>query len=246
MNLWLTCDDLQIFTRAEHRRRHELNHNPDATYRCSQPGCGKSFHRLDLLQRHQERQSVSCKASTQKHTLTSAYSELEASTQPSSPGSRRYPTHSAVLSEPPSALPATSMSSPPMAQAPPRTSASGMSIPSLINSHNHYVSEASSFPVHTFMPYFTTGEPWETVYVTDAMHSPIPKGHPRQNISSTSSVVSFDHSNGSPMVSAAMPQQQQQTWTQALPNVLPANMFEDGMSPYPSVSNSVWLASNCY
>lgn len=168
-------------------------------------------------------------------------SELEASTQPSSPGSRRYPTHSAVLPEPPSAMPASSMSSPPMARAPPRTSAGGMSIPNLIN--NSYVSEPSGFPMH-FAPFYTTGESWDTVYVTDAMNSPMSRGHTRQNISSASSVVSFDPSSGSPMVTASMPQQ---NWTQALPpNVLPANMFEDGMSPYPSVSTSVWLASNCY
>lgn len=46
----------QVFTRAEHRRRHELNHNPEASYRCSHPGCKKAFHRPDLLARHMERQ----------------------------------------------------------------------------------------------------------------------------------------------------------------------------------------------
>jgi hypothetical protein len=38
------------------RRRHELNHNPEALYRCTQTGCKKSFHRSDLLARHMERQ----------------------------------------------------------------------------------------------------------------------------------------------------------------------------------------------
>ena len=46
----------QVFTRAEHRRRHELNHNPEAMFPCTRPGCRKAFHRMDLLQRHQERQ----------------------------------------------------------------------------------------------------------------------------------------------------------------------------------------------
>lgn len=46
----------QVFTRAEHRRRHELNHNPEASYRCTQTGCKKAFHRPDLLARHMERQ----------------------------------------------------------------------------------------------------------------------------------------------------------------------------------------------
>lgn len=39
-------------------RRHELNHNPDALFPCTRPGCRKAFHRVDLLQRHQERQYV--------------------------------------------------------------------------------------------------------------------------------------------------------------------------------------------
>lgn len=47
---------LQVFTRAEHRRRHELNHNPEASYRCATEGCNKAFHRADLLVRHMERQ----------------------------------------------------------------------------------------------------------------------------------------------------------------------------------------------
>lgn len=47
---------LQVFTRAEHRRRHELNHNPEASYRCTTQGCKKAFHRADLLARHMERQ----------------------------------------------------------------------------------------------------------------------------------------------------------------------------------------------
>lgn len=47
---------LQVFTRAEHRRRHELNHNPEASYRCATQGCKKAFHRADLLARHMERQ----------------------------------------------------------------------------------------------------------------------------------------------------------------------------------------------
>ncbi|KAF9894773.1 hypothetical protein FE257_004394 [Aspergillus nanangensis] len=50
------CD--KVFTRAEHRRRHELNHNPEALFRCSRPGCKKAFHRPDLLARHMERHDL--------------------------------------------------------------------------------------------------------------------------------------------------------------------------------------------
>ncbi|KAK2861218.1 hypothetical protein FQN49_004429 [Arthroderma sp. PD_2] len=45
----------KVFTRAEHRRRHELNHNPQATFVCTINGCGKGFHRSDLLSRHIEK-----------------------------------------------------------------------------------------------------------------------------------------------------------------------------------------------
>ncbi|KAJ5281079.1 hypothetical protein N7478_006451 [Penicillium angulare] len=48
----------KVFTRAEHRRRHELNHNPEASYRCTHAGCKKAFHRPDLLARHIERHEL--------------------------------------------------------------------------------------------------------------------------------------------------------------------------------------------
>ncbi|KAL4788205.1 hypothetical protein BJX76DRAFT_200205 [Aspergillus varians] len=48
----------KVFTRAEHKRRHELNHNPEALFRCTQTGCRKSFHRPDLLARHTERHEL--------------------------------------------------------------------------------------------------------------------------------------------------------------------------------------------
>ncbi|KAL2811140.1 hypothetical protein BJX63DRAFT_293264 [Aspergillus granulosus] len=56
------CD--KVFTRAEHRRRHELNHNPEALYRCTQTGCKKSFHRSDLLTRHMERHELEAQMDT--------------------------------------------------------------------------------------------------------------------------------------------------------------------------------------
>ncbi|KAE8349180.1 hypothetical protein BDV28DRAFT_141743 [Aspergillus coremiiformis] len=48
----------KIFTRAEHRRRHELNHNPEASFRCTHLGCKKAFRRSDLLARHVERHEL--------------------------------------------------------------------------------------------------------------------------------------------------------------------------------------------
>ncbi|GAT26908.1 C2H2 finger domain protein [Aspergillus luchuensis] len=49
---------IQVFTRAEHRRRHELNHNPEALFRCTHSHCKKAFHRPDLLARHMERHEL--------------------------------------------------------------------------------------------------------------------------------------------------------------------------------------------
>ncbi|KAI5788908.1 hypothetical protein DFH27DRAFT_214505 [Peziza echinospora] len=46
------CD--KIFTRAEHLRRHQLNHNTDVYFKCNM--CDRTFVRHDLLSRHQERQ----------------------------------------------------------------------------------------------------------------------------------------------------------------------------------------------
>ncbi|KAK2794621.1 hypothetical protein FQN51_000790 [Onygenales sp. PD_10] len=47
------CD--KIYTRAEHMRRHEANHNAGRTVRCSVDGCGKEFKRPDLHARHMQR-----------------------------------------------------------------------------------------------------------------------------------------------------------------------------------------------
>ncbi|KAK4053928.1 hypothetical protein OIO90_003765 [Microbotryomycetes sp. JL221] len=43
------------FSRPDHLSRHKLNHNPTTTYHCSHAGCPKTFVRLDLLVRHEER-----------------------------------------------------------------------------------------------------------------------------------------------------------------------------------------------
>ncbi|KAJ6108708.1 hypothetical protein N7512_008545 [Penicillium capsulatum] len=45
----------KIFTRAEHRRRHELSHKAKKTYICTHEGCEKAFHRSDYLTQHMAR-----------------------------------------------------------------------------------------------------------------------------------------------------------------------------------------------
>lgn len=46
------------YTRAEHLRRHQRNHDQEGAVTCKYPSCGKTFYRSDLLQRHEDRQSV--------------------------------------------------------------------------------------------------------------------------------------------------------------------------------------------
>ncbi|CAK7246143.1 MAG: hypothetical protein STHCBS139747_007765 [Sporothrix thermara] len=47
------CDVCKkTYTRAEHLRRHQLAHSAPLYY-CQFPGCGRAFHRPDLLARHQ-------------------------------------------------------------------------------------------------------------------------------------------------------------------------------------------------
>ncbi|KAI4106283.1 MAG: hypothetical protein L6R37_002265 [Teloschistes peruensis] len=46
----------KVFTRAEHRKRHEANHNPEPKYQCHFADCRKPFQRADLLARHMEKQ----------------------------------------------------------------------------------------------------------------------------------------------------------------------------------------------
>lgn len=46
----------KVFTRAEHRRRHELSHKPRKLYVCPQEGCAKAYQRADYLAQHMIRQ----------------------------------------------------------------------------------------------------------------------------------------------------------------------------------------------
>lgn len=48
----------KVYTRAEHRRRHELIHKSKKLHACPHEGCTKSFHRADYLAQHIARQQV--------------------------------------------------------------------------------------------------------------------------------------------------------------------------------------------
>ncbi|KAL1966775.1 hypothetical protein VTN77DRAFT_3972 [Rasamsonia byssochlamydoides] len=90
----------KVFTRAEHRRRHELNHNPEASFRCTYAGCRKAFHRSDLLARHMERHELDAKSDggagrhwrqQSKSSITSAPTSLVNQMPPIEATSASYP-----------------------------------------------------------------------------------------------------------------------------------------------------------
>ncbi|CEJ58532.1 hypothetical protein PMG11_07186 [Penicillium brasilianum] len=59
----------KIFTRAEHRRRHELSHKNKKSHSCTYIGCHKSFHRADYLAQHMARHGGEPISPKTKHAL---------------------------------------------------------------------------------------------------------------------------------------------------------------------------------
>lgn len=120
----------KIFTRAEHRKRHEANHNTQPAFQCTIEGCRKPFQRADLLARHMERQhNMPAEASA----FRSPYSQRSTS-EVSSPSTRG--SFSGPLMGPSTSAPATSI---------PQTSGT-MSIGSIIEPNMHRSSEYPSHP----------------------------------------------------------------------------------------------------
>ncbi|KAL5361374.1 C2H2 finger domain protein [Aspergillus floccosus] len=100
----------KVFTRAEHRRRHELNHNPEACFRCTHSSCKKAFHRPDLLSRHMERHELEAQMN-QPHWIQQQNHAL-VSEPPSSYAPKRAPTdtHTSPFLTAPSTQPQHTMS----------------------------------------------------------------------------------------------------------------------------------------
>ncbi|KAJ5106976.1 Zinc finger C2H2 [Penicillium angulare] len=69
---------VKVFTRAEHRRRHELSHKSKKTYVCTHDGCTKAFHRADYLAQHVARHdpdyTISKSPSMRSNSTSSAVS----------------------------------------------------------------------------------------------------------------------------------------------------------------------------
>ncbi|KAF8471156.1 fungal-specific transcription factor domain-containing protein [Kalaharituber pfeilii] len=66
------CD--KIFTRAEHLRRHQLNHNTDVYFKCDL--CDRTFVRHDLLVRHQERHATQAIKAVQTLAMAQRHGNL--------------------------------------------------------------------------------------------------------------------------------------------------------------------------
>ncbi|KAF2861305.1 hypothetical protein K470DRAFT_256976 [Piedraia hortae CBS 480.64] len=98
------CDDCgKTYTRAEHLRRHQQNHKP-GNYPCDAFGCGRSFNREDLLNRHTitRHSSVALESPKERSTGSSETSEtdLKADATPQRPIRRVRPRHGPVKDAP--------------------------------------------------------------------------------------------------------------------------------------------------
>ncbi|RMZ84277.1 hypothetical protein DV738_g763, partial [Chaetothyriales sp. CBS 135597] len=211
----------KVFTRAEHRRRHELNHNPEALFPCKQPGCRKAFHRLDLLQRHQERHDLEQQPLAQS-------------------GSGRQMTEP---TEVPTSIPPAAMASQPTSQAGPRTTSGGLSIGSLVHPQSEYRYGTVGTPSfggfnQSPLPFSCGFAPSDdSLYFTpESSQSPVSEQYGRythrQSVSSASSVVGFDQNQSSPLMTPST----QWIPSSAPPNALPASMFEEPSSYAPTSS----------
>ena len=231
----------QVFTRAEHKRRHELNHSPEASYPCDRTGCRKAFHRQDLLQRHQERH------------------ELEAQTENAVLAHRRLPsdhTNPSSLGHP--LLTSTSMRSPPILPA--QAASNGLSIPSLLHpssgeghAHGQHSSGFEFVPRTPFPMYSSSmGSSDDFIYSSpeSSSHSPLSDQYAfphRSSISSSSSsVVDFvpPHCT-SPLIHNAAAS----GWAPLLPpNSLPNSCatLDDEMAGFPSVSSQIMFKNRFF
>ncbi|EXJ73295.1 uncharacterized protein A1O5_03055 [Cladophialophora psammophila CBS 110553] len=207
----------KVFTRAEHRRRHELNHNPEALFPCTRPGCRKAFHRMDLLQRHQERH------------------DLESAADASSSAHMGQMAQVSVTSEPSSVMPAPVMTSPQADRSAPRSSG-GLSIGSLVHPQQDYryglgTPAFNGFPrqpMHYVHGYSSADD--SMFYTPESSQSPVSEYYGRyahrQSISSSSSVAAFDPSAASPLINGTIPG----PWVPSSgpPSIIPSTMLDDG------------------
>ncbi|KAL2404633.1 hypothetical protein ABEF93_006561 [Exophiala dermatitidis] len=232
----------KVFTRAEHRRRHQLNHNPEALFPCTRPRCRKAFHRIDLLQRHLERH------------------DLDSMAEASSTHMGHMSHISAASESPSSVIPTPIMSSPHASQSTRRSNSGALSIGSLVNPQGDYrynvgtpaFNSYGRQSMHYIPPGFTSSED-SIFYTPESSQSPVSdyysRYHPnRQSISSSSSVAAFELNGASPLTSGNIPGQ----WapSSAPPASMPAatgSILDEGAYvptlPYQFHSPS-WMETN--
>ncbi|KAL9617787.1 MAG: hypothetical protein Q9160_007441 [Pyrenula sp. 1 TL-2023] len=222
----------KIFTRAEHRRRHELNHSTQPSFPCNRPGCRKAFHRPDLLARHVERH------------------ELESQSEESgmSPSRRRHTSQSSDL---PPTMASSTIASPLAPVHTPTQSSSALSIGSLLHpptteAHGHAYSSSfgltdsygtSAVGPYSGYTYQSIDEPLLYSSTPESSQSPSSDYQARYpHRSSVSSSSSGFDMYGQAQVTPPLVSSTVAGWTPMInpPTALP-QMLEHENSSYPSV-----------
>ena len=144
------------------------------------------------------------------------------------------PHHTNVYSSPPSMMPTHSLTNTsPDNNA--RTTSGPISITSLVN-HPHQHTHFSTSEAPIAYPVYMNYGPTVDFYGSDGSHSPVSDHfqHPRQSISSSSSVAGFDYASISPTMTTSIPGY---AMTAAVPPpiVLPST-FDEGQTAYMPVS----------
>ncbi|KAJ5952230.1 uncharacterized protein N7479_010643 [Penicillium vulpinum] len=162
----------KVFTRAEHRRRHELSHEPKKKYPCTFKGCQKAFHRSDYLSQHMGRHTTS--APKENTSYAHSYSARQ--------GNMQQQVQSQPANSPPIPFQAdttndysglwggsmdSSMSCPQYARGHSQSSASVDDYPSPYSYTNEMCSSPVASDCFTNPPYPTSGMPVEMVTAID-------------------------------------------------------------------------------
>ncbi|CAL5866495.1 uncharacterized protein PFLUO_LOCUS704 [Penicillium psychrofluorescens] len=71
----------KVFTRAEHRRRHEIRHYSKKSYPCTFQDCKRVFHRSDYLTRHLEKHECGVRVPSRNPSTNSNSSRVQQTSQ---------------------------------------------------------------------------------------------------------------------------------------------------------------------
>ena len=205
------------------RRRHELNHAPDAAFPCPRPNCRKAFHRPDLLQRHMERQSVlQSPSQTSSLCINSDIGPSPESATFAPPGQ-----HSQSLASEVSSITINPMASPPVAVQSTSHQPTGVPIDSLIHpstsGERHASYKVSQLALNPYTRWAAgsifpgiTGPGEETVDYSDSSSSvsDYHNAYPHRSSIASSTGMDFYSTVSSPV------------WNSLPPNVFPSSIIE--------------------